>query len=66
MDKENWLDRWLSELEDSRATVTIYVHSGVRLTGHVVAFDDEVIVLDTDTGSMPINRTFGWTSIKEL
>ena len=59
------MEKWMKAAQERNVMVNIYVHSGVRLTGHILDWDDECILLDTPNGTMPINREFGWSSIKE-
>ena len=63
-DNEMILDVWLNEQRDQGRLVHVFLPSGIKLVGHIVAWDDEAMLLANPDSSKMVVRRDGFASIK--
>ena len=55
-DKQNLQDAFLNTLRKARASVTVFLVSGVKLSGHIASFDNYCVLLRRDNHSQMIYK----------
>ncbi len=55
-DHKNLQDLFLNTLRKTRASVTVFLVSGVKLTGHITSFDNYCLLLKRDLHSQLIYK----------
>ena len=55
-DRHNLQDAFLNTLRKARAPVTVFLVSGVKLSGHISAFDNYCVLLRRDNHSQMIYK----------
>ena len=55
-ERQNLQDAFLNTLRKTRASVTVFLVSGVKLTGHITSFDNYCLLLKRDSHSQLIYK----------
>ena len=55
-ERQNMQDAFLNTLRKTRAAVTVFLVSGVKLSGHIASFDNYCVLLRRDSHSQMIYK----------